>query len=116
MAELDVLAKTNRINMLFDFYATLLTDKQRQVLEYYYHENYSLAEISELLRISRQGVYEHIRRAETLLEEYERNLGLLDARSERLACIDRLEQALMEVEGPGKTVIAEQLERLKKWL
>ena len=116
MSEHDLLEKTNRINMLFDFYASLLTEKQRHVLEYYYHENYSLAKISELMDISRQGVYEHISRAETLLEQYEQNLGLLDKRYHRIACIEHLEEAVAHVEGPGKNTIVEQLKQLKQWI
>ncbi len=76
-AERDALAKTNRINMLFDFYGPLLTEKQRTFLTYYFHDDYSLGEIAEEFAVSRQAIYEHIKRAETMLEEYEAKLQLL---------------------------------------
>ena len=49
--------------MLFDAYGGLLTDKQQQALDLTYNEDYSLGEIAELLGISRQAVFENVRRA-----------------------------------------------------
>lgn len=61
---------------LLDIYGELLTDKQRDMLELYYNDDLSLAEIAEQYEISRQGVHDSIRRGEEALEEYERVLGL----------------------------------------
>ena len=61
---------------LLDIYGELLTDKQREMLELYYNDDLSLAEIAEQYEISRQGVHDSIRRGEEALEEYERVLGL----------------------------------------
>lgn len=71
-----MLEKTTRINYLFDFYQELLTPKQRNYMEMYYLEDYSLGEISELLQVSRQAVYDNIRRTEKMLESYESKLKL----------------------------------------
>lgn len=92
MNELDVLAKANRINLLFDFYEPLLTDKQQTFLKYYFHDDYSLGEIASLFDISRQAVYEHIKRAEVALEEYETKLKLLQKHLALAASLDDLEQ------------------------
>jgi len=75
--EPDALSKTTRINLLFDFYEPLLTEKQRTFLKYYFHDDFSLGEIAGEFGISRQAVYEHIKRAEQVLESYEGKLGLL---------------------------------------
>ncbi|MFF2482681.1 YlxM family DNA-binding protein [Paenibacillus sp. NPDC058071] len=64
--------------MLFDFYEPLLTDKQRMFLKYYFHDDYSLGEIAAESGISRQAVYEHVKRAEQVLESYESKLKLLE--------------------------------------
>ncbi|CAM3944834.1 YlxM family DNA-binding protein [Paenibacillus alkaliterrae] len=76
--EPNALSKTTRINLLFDFYEPLLTEKQRTFLKYYFHDDFSLGEISAEFGISRQAVYEHIKRAEQALESYESKLSLLE--------------------------------------
>lgn len=90
----NALDKTNRMNGLFDFYYGLLTEKQQMILKYYFHDNYSLAEIAEELQISRQGVYEHIKRAEIALEDYEAKLRLLVQHEQRLKWLNELEHQL----------------------
>jgi predicted DNA-binding protein YlxM (UPF0122 family) len=100
MAEQDMLAKTNRVNLLFDFYRSLLTDKQQTFLQLYFHEDFSLGEIAESYEVSRQAVYEHIKRAEQMLEDYEGKLHLLQQHDERQLivqeCIERLKPASIE--------------------
>lgn len=68
--------KTNRMNALFEFYAALLTDKQMNYIELYYADDYSLAEIAEEFQVSRQAVYDNIKRTEKLLEDYEMKLHM----------------------------------------
>ncbi|MGY3749766.1 putative DNA-binding protein [Vagococcus acidifermentans] len=68
--------KTNRMNSLFEFYATLLTEKQMNYMELYYADDFSLGEIAEEFAVSRQAVYDNIKRTEKILEEYERKLHL----------------------------------------
>ncbi|MHA7963001.1 YlxM family DNA-binding protein [Paenibacillus sp. CAU 1782] len=80
---MDALTRTTRINLLLDFYESLLTDKQRSMLIYYYHDDFSLGEIASELGVSRQAVYDNLKRAESALEHYESKLRLL-ARHERL--------------------------------
>jgi predicted DNA-binding protein YlxM (UPF0122 family) len=98
-AHTDALEKTNRMNMLFDFYEPLLTDKQRTFLMQYFIEDFTLGEIAAEVGISRQAVYEHIKRAETILENYEAKLGLLNRHRALRGAMDELEAhiaALME--------------------
>jgi len=64
-------------SMLLDFYGALLTDKQRECFDLHYNEDLSLAEIAEQCGISRQGVWDNIRRAEAALNEYEVKTGLV---------------------------------------
>ena len=68
--------KDLRLIMLFDFYGEILTEKQQDVIDYYYNDDLSLAEISEHLGITRQGVRDSIKRAEATLLEMEDKLGL----------------------------------------
>jgi len=68
--------KTTRMNALFEFYAALLTDKQMNYIELYYADDYSLAEIAEEFGVSRQAVYDNIKRTEKILEDYEMKLHM----------------------------------------
>ena len=63
------------LTLLFDEYGQLLTQKQRDCFELYYHQDLSLAEIADELGISRQGVHDTLHRAETTLTETEAALG-----------------------------------------
>lgn len=81
-----------RQTMLLDFYGELLTDKQRECYDLHYNEDLSLSEIAEQLSISRQGVWDNIRRAELSLSVYEEKTGLLerfDSIREKIAEIKR---------------------------
>lgn len=70
------MAKNLEISFLLDFYGDMLTDKQRDVVELYYNEDLSLGEIAAHSGITRQGVRDSIKRAETQLLEYESRLQL----------------------------------------
>ena len=63
---------------MLDIYKGLLTDKQTEALEYYYYQDYSLGEIAELMDVSRQGVRDFIKRGESVLDEAEQKLRLVD--------------------------------------
>ena len=70
------MANNVEITILLDFYGEMLTEKQRDFLSYYYNDDLSLSEIAENEGISRQGVRDAIKRAETLLYDMESKLGL----------------------------------------
>jgi uncharacterized protein len=109
----DALEKTNRINLLFDFYAPLLTEKQRTFLSYYVHDDFSLGEIAAEFAISRQAVYEHIKRAEMTLEEYEGKLQLLGKHERRVALFQQIEDRLRSPDGRSSTELKELLDSLR---
>ena len=64
-------------SMLLDFYGELLTEKQRECYGLHFNEDLSLSEIAEQSGISRQGVWDNIRRAEATLRELEEKTGLV---------------------------------------
>ena len=64
------------INQLLPFYIELLTKKQQEIMTLYYYDNYSLSEIAEQLEISRNGVYDSLKKSEELIEKYESLLHL----------------------------------------
>lgn len=88
------LVKTTRINFLFDFYQSLLTDKQRLYLNLYYLEDLSLGEIAGEFNVSRQAVYDNVRRTAVMLEDYELKLNLFSKFQERMKVVENLEQLI----------------------
>ena len=70
------LEKNNRMNYLISFYENLLTSKQKEYIEEYYVDDFSLSEIAENYQVSRQAVHDNIQRTEKILEEYESKLHL----------------------------------------
>lgn len=91
-----MLEKTNRVNYLLDFYQALLTPKQRNYMELYYLEDYSLGEISELFHVSRQAVYDNIKRTEAMLETYEEKLHLYEKFEQRLSIMTEIESSITD--------------------
>ncbi len=87
-----VLEKTMRMNYLYDFYQMLLTDKQRSYMSLYYLDDYSLGEIADEYEVSRQAVYDNIKRTEAMLEEYEAKLMLLNKFQKRQLLIEKLRE------------------------
>lgn len=92
----DMLERTTRINFLFDFYHPLLTDKQRTYLQMYYLEDYSLGEISDIHGVSRQAIYDNIKRTEKMLETYEHKLRLFEKFQKRNHFLQKLETLVCE--------------------
>ena len=68
------MTKNLAITMLLDIYGDMLTEKQRNFLDYYYNDDLSLSEIAENEGITRQGVRDAIKRAETVLYDMESKL------------------------------------------
>ena len=87
--------KNLNIGYLLDFYGEILTERKRTVLDMYYNEDFSLAEISEEIGISRQGVRDIVKKAEEELLFFEERLGLskkierLEAKTDELLSLAR---------------------------
>ncbi len=75
------------MSLLLDFYGDLISEKQREYLRLYHEDNCSLSEIGEICGISRQGVYDGVRKAQSALREYEDKLGLVAEYKDRAALI-----------------------------
>ena len=93
-----MIEKTLRMALLFDAYGSLLTEKQRKHFALYYGENLSLGEIAADEAISRQAVYDLLRRSECMLSEYEEKLGLVAQKMALNAKVEQMQQALAELQ------------------
>lgn len=109
----NALEKTNRINVLFDFYGPLLTEKQQTFLKCYFHDDYSLGEIAADFDISRQAVYEHLKRAEQVLEDYEAKLRLAARHHMIQAGLDQLEKQISGLQPEARDNIQQTINLLR---
>ena len=82
-----------KISQLYDFYSELLSEKQKQYLNDYYFNDFSLTEISENYDISKQAVSNNIKRTITELEQYEEKLNLIKLNNERLFLLNELRKS-----------------------
>jgi len=68
---------------LFDAYAALFTARQRSMLRMYYHDDLSLGEIAGRAGVTRQAVFDSLRRSVVELRALEERLGVLADRRRR---------------------------------
>lgn len=70
--------KNVEISMLCQIYGKLLTEKQLNILNDYYNNDYSLSEIAENNSITRQAVRDNLKKGENKLFELEEKLGVMN--------------------------------------
>jgi predicted DNA-binding protein YlxM (UPF0122 family) len=63
---------------LFDTYKELLTEKQQEYFILYYYEDLSLKEIADFKNVSRNAVFDQIKKVINILEEYEEKLKVFN--------------------------------------
>ena len=104
--------KNMRYCLLLDFYGEVLSENQREMMDLYYNEDFSLSEIADEVGITRQGVRDAVRRAEDTLDSLEDKLGLI-ARFDRLRA-QRAEiiEILSDEASPKDAVIKEAIKKL----
>ncbi len=84
-------------NLLCDFYGPLLTDHQCHIWQLYFQENWSLAEISDLQKVSRAAVADVLDRTAHLLIDFESKLGLIAAMRQRQTQLGHLLALLQQM-------------------
>ncbi len=97
------------INDLLAWYGSLLTDNQLNIMQVYYKEDLSLAEIAENNGVSRAAIHDTIKRSEELLENYENKLKVVSkfkARSNKY-------EELKKLNNKEVLEIVEQLEKIE---
>lgn len=106
------------INLLYDFYGKLLTKRQSEFIELYYNHDLSLGEIAEQYSISRQGVYDILKRAEKILENYEKKLGLVEKFQLQKQKLSKLYKMLIKLQNviEEKEKALEEINRIKEYL
>lgn len=89
MTELDEIVE---LSYLYDFYGALLKENHRDIFEDYILNDLSLGEIARERGITRQGVYDVVKRCRTKLRQYEEKLHLVHK-------FQLMKEKLQEIEG-----------------
>ena len=83
----DILKREILIS-LFDIYNELLTDKQKSYFMDYYYSDLSLSEIASNNNVSRNAVYDMLKKTEDILNNYENVLKIHQKNLKILEIID----------------------------
>ena len=73
----DLPSKLQQNNLMFDFYAGLLTPRQKEIFSMHYMEDMSMTEIAEAVGTSPQAVLDILKRTKSKLKKFEGQLGLV---------------------------------------
>ena len=97
---------------LFAFYGPLLTSRQQKLIALYCEEDFSLSEIAAREGISRQGVYDAVRKGAAQLAAYEQMLGLAERYRRLTEGLEEGLEALRDAPGEKAQQARSILERL----
>ena len=98
--------------MLYDFYGELLTPRQRQIYENVVFEDMSLGEIAQEQGISRQGVFDLVKRCDRILGGYEEKLQLVGKFRQTKELVERIRLLAEEARRDGDLGLLEQIEKI----
>ena len=106
----DDIERVEYASMMYDFYGSLLSESQNEVMALYHEDNLSLSEIAEQLGMTRQAVHYTLKKAEKALDKFEENLGLIAAyeKNQKLAS-----EALSLIDNSGDFAAGRDADRLK---
>lgn len=90
--------KNVTVSILLDLYGKILTEKQQDVLDLYYNENLSLAEIAEEIGITRQAVHDCIAKGEKKLFNLEEKLGIMKKIEKQEVQLQKILSELSEIQ------------------
>ncbi len=115
-----VLKKFERMALLSDFYGKLLTARQQETIRFYYEQDLSLGEIAEQFGVTRQAVYDILRRSQKTLLNFEEKLGLIRRYTKQRELLETMQCRLADLgealarQDPDKTRAKElgELEQL----
>ena len=87
-----------KLSYLYDFYGPLLKERHREIFEAYVLNDLSLGEIASEYGITRQGVYDIVKRCSGRLKEYEDKLRLFERFQSAKERLGRVEQLVGTIE------------------
>ena len=109
--------KKVEVSILCDLYGKLLTEKQYEIINDYYNNDYSLSEIAENNGITRQAVRDIIKKGEKKLFEYEEKLSFMKRMLNQEKKIEKVLSELTKIQkNSSDKQVASILESIKKEL
>ena len=100
-----------KMSLLSDYYGGLLTKHQLKIVRGYYDDDLSLNELAEETGVTRQAVYDILRRAGDKLKDYEAKLGLVS----KITClISRIETVMVSTDTKTAQTLREILDEVKE--
>ncbi len=84
--------KIEIMNLYLDFYENLLTERQKKICNYYYREDYSLAEIAELESVSRAAIHDALKRSGQILNDLELKLHCVSSFTKRMDLYEKIKE------------------------
>ncbi len=109
----DIIEKRELLNELYDIYGAMLTEKQKTHFILYYQEDYSLAEIAEEEKISRNAVYDNLKRTESILLSIEEKLGFIKRIQTTKDDLKKMVDVLSEIQ---ETKDFDQIDAIKTYI
>lgn len=83
------LQKVEELNELFLTYQNLFTKKQIEYFNFYYEFDYSYQEIADKFNVSRNAIYDQIKKVEESLYKYEKHLKIVERRKLRIELVNK---------------------------
>lgn len=104
--------KIYKISLLLDFYGQLLSQKQYEILDLHFNNDYSLSEIAEHYNLSRQGIYDNIKRGKAYLLNLEDKLGLVSKFTEQKTKAEKILEYIKKINKENMNI--DDIKYLKK--
>lgn len=91
------MSKNLNTGILLDLYGPLLTDKQLDIMRLYYYDDLSLGEIAGDLGISRQAVYDTVKKCEDAVNQYEDKLKIYAERRYYCSQLENIKKYALDI-------------------
>jgi len=108
------ISKDFEVTMLYDLYRSLLTEKQRDILDMYYNLNYTLSEIAQNEGISRQAALDAINRGREKLYDTEDRVRLYAKYRKTMDVLNALVKEAKGMPGEIRKKIEDYVESAKQ--
>lgn len=109
-----MMEKNVEISILSQIYRNVLTNKQFEILDEYYNNDFSLSEIAENHNITRQAVRDNIKSGETKLYDLEEKLGIMKKTKEQEKIINEVISELDNLDRINESKIEKIKNKLRK--